>query len=61
MASSNVGLRGYADFHCPRPTSLYSYDDEKMTNLICTGGALTLREIVTSASFFDRDRAILPK
>lgn len=61
MASSNVGIRGYADFHCPRPTSLYSYKDEEKTRLIHIGGAQTIRELVTSTSFFGRDRAVLTK
>lgn len=61
MAGSNVGIRGFADFQCPCSTSLCSYDDEERTNLNCIGGTQTLRELVISAPFLSRDRAILPK
>lgn len=51
MSGSNLGIRGYTNFHYPRPTSLYSYDDEERTNLIRIGSTQTLRELVTSISF----------
>lgn len=40
---------------------LYSYDDEERTNLIHTGSAQALRKLVTSTSFSNRDRIVLPK
>lgn len=42
MASFNVSIRGYADFHYPRLASLYNYNDEERTNLIRTDGARPL-------------------
>lgn len=61
MADSSSAIRGYIDFYYPWPSSLYSFDDEERTSLFRSGGAQTLREIVTSASFSGRDRSVVPK
>lgn len=61
VVGSSSGNRSYTDFYCPRPSSLYSYDDEEITSLIHFGSAQTLREIVSSAPFSGRDRPVLPK
>lgn len=61
MVGSNLGIRGYPNFHCRRSTSLYSYDDKKRTNLIHTSNAQTLRELVTSIPFSCGDRSVLSK
>lgn len=61
MAGSNMGIRGYADFHYPRTASLYNYDDKERSTLIHTRSTQTLRGLATSVLFSDRDRAVLCK
>lgn len=50
MTGSTVGIRGYADFHCPHPTFLYYYDDKRGLFLICNGSAQIVRKLVITGS-----------
>lgn len=67
MVGCNMGIRGFADFHFPCPTSLYSYDDEDITNLFILLVPKPLENylLVPHFQFSDMDRTMdktmLPK